>query len=295
MISILIPTYNYNITDLVYNIHKQASKLNIEFEIIALDDLSNSDIVNHNSKINTLKNTSYLLSKTNKGIAVNRQLLCEKAKYNWVILLDADMELKDNFFIKNYLKVIHLNYDVFFGGIIYKKTTPNSKSLLRWKYGIKHESISSKERNKKPYKITSASNILIKKETFNHLDLFNIGNAYGMDIFFGPQLKLNQISILHIENEVYHLGLESSTIYLKKVKRAVEMLLKLHQNKKIQVHENSLLKTFIALKKIGLNYLFYLNFKFFKNIMNNNLLSVRPSIKVLQLYKLSYICYKDLK
>ncbi len=40
MLSILIPTYNYNIVALVSEIHRQISNTEIPFEIICLDDAS---------------------------------------------------------------------------------------------------------------------------------------------------------------------------------------------------------------------------------------------------------------
>ena len=38
MLSILIPCYNFNVTDLVKDILKQAKLINIEFEIICAED-----------------------------------------------------------------------------------------------------------------------------------------------------------------------------------------------------------------------------------------------------------------
>ena len=295
MLSILIPTYNYNIVQLVNAIHKQATKSNVEFEIIALDDVSNADTIKQNFEINILKNTQYILSKTNGGIAVNRQLLCDKAKFDWILLLDADMKLKSTHFISNYIEALKLNFEVIFGGINYESKVPDSESLLRWKYGVNCETIDAKKRNKTPYKITSAANMFIKKDIYKRFGLDSIGNSYGMDIFFGPQLKLNKIPVLHINNEVFHLGLESSKIYLKKTRLAAETLLNLYDTKKIKLHENDLLKTFISLKKLGLNYIFSLFFKLFKDLMTKKLLSKSPSIKILQLYKLSYMCNFDFK
>ena len=40
MLSILIPTYNYNVFPLAQSIHKQCSDIDIDFEIIVLDDAS---------------------------------------------------------------------------------------------------------------------------------------------------------------------------------------------------------------------------------------------------------------
>ena len=63
---------------------------------------------------------------------------------------------------------------------------------------------------------------------------------------------------------------------------------------KIKLHENDLLKTFVICKKIGLNYFCSYYFKLFKNLMVKNLLSTNPLIKLLQFYKLSYMCEFDL-
>ena len=93
MLSVLIPVYNYNITELVGNIHKQLIASAIDFEIICLDDKSNQDIIDNNLDIEKLSSTTYKLSDKNNGIAVNRQILVDAAKYDWIILIDADVEL----------------------------------------------------------------------------------------------------------------------------------------------------------------------------------------------------------
>ncbi len=294
MLSILIPTYNYNIVSLVDELHKQCVKCNIKFEIIALDDKSSKEIISINSSINKLNFTDYELSKSNKGIAITRQALVDKASYNWVLLIDADMKLKDSFYISNYVKAFKQNYDVVFGGIIYENTPPDPNCVLRWKYGVTYEAINAENRNKKPYKITSAANILIKKNTYKNFCLDSIGNSYGMDIYFGPQLKLNRIPVLHIDNQVYHLGLESSKTYLKKIRLAVETLLKLHNQNKIKLHENDLLKTFLFLKKTRFNYILSGLYKVFKQNLYKHLISKNPKTLLLQFFKISYMCYYDL-
>ncbi|MDO5980116.1 glycosyltransferase family 2 protein [Flavivirga spongiicola] len=294
MLSILIPVYNYDITNLIYEIHEQATLAKIEFEIICLDDKSNEDILKANLVVNELDNVLYKTSERNNGIAITRQHLCDSAKYDWILLIDADTELKDKTFIPNYLDVINSGFNVIFGGISYKNNKPDKKSLLRWKYGKQFEEVTAKKRNRRPYKRTSAANILIKKKLYQRFSLDSIGNSYGMDIFFGPQLKLNNIPVLHINNGVYHLGLEKSATYIKKTQRAVETLLNLHYQKKIKLHENGLLKSFLFFKKIKLNFIFSLWYKLFKNLMTLNLLSSNPSTKTLQAYKISYMCFFDL-
>lgn len=295
MLSILIPVYNYEIVTLVNEIHKQATKSKIIFEIICLDDCSNENIIKTNKTIDNLSNTKYVLSKQNHGIAVTRQLLVNKAKYEWIILIDADVKLKNGFFISNYLEALKSEHEVFFGGICYEDTPPHSKNILRWKYGKKYEEVSAKARNKKPYKITSAANILIKKSIYNRFYLDNIGNLYGMDIFFGPQLKSNKTPILHLENSIYHLGLENSNKYLNKIDSAIRTLISLKYDNKITIHENDLLKTFLWSKKIHLNYIFSFIYKHFNLQLKKNLLSSNPNMILLQLYKITFMCFLDSK
>ena len=45
MISILIPTYNYNVFPLVHEMYKQASKSGVDFEILVYDDASTQDLL----------------------------------------------------------------------------------------------------------------------------------------------------------------------------------------------------------------------------------------------------------
>jgi len=295
MLSILIPTYNYDITHLVYELHKQATKAEIDFEIIALDDKSSNNIISINSSINKLKFTNYELSEKNNGIAVTRQLLVNNAKYSWVLLIDADVELRNNDFIYNYLKYINNHYDLFFGGFAYKNIKPHEDFLLRWKYGKQCEAISASKRNKRPYKVTIAANLLVKKSTYKSFNLNYIGKQYAMDYYFGAILKETKSKVLHIDNQVYHLGIEKSSIYLEKKEKAAETLLNLYRKGDIKVHENDLLALYINLKKIGLNYIFGNTFKIFKSILKFNLLGKHPKVKLLQFYKILYICYFDLK
>ena len=294
MISVLIPVYNINILALVNDLHEQLMKSNIEFEIICLDDVSGEKTINSNIKVNELSYTTYQLSRINNGIAATRQLLSEKARYDWILLLDADIELINNSFITNYLDLINLNHDAVFGGFSYKNSSPGKDRILRWKYGISCEAISAKKRNGNPYKIIIAANLLIKKSLYKSFNLHQIGNAYGMDLFFGAVLKQTNTVILHIDNPVYHLGIEKSSKYLRKKELAVQTLLKLIDQKKIQAHDNNLLSLFTFLKRYRFNYLLFYFFRVFGPVLKNNLIGHNPSIKLLQVYRISYMCHFDL-
>ena len=115
-----------------------------------------------------------------------------------------------------------------------------------------------------------------------------------MDYYFGAMLKENKVSVLHIDNQVYHLGIEKSEIYLRKKEKATETLLKLYHSNNIKEHSNDLLNTYIRLKQFKLNYIFATAFSLFKPLLKKNLMSNYPIIFLLQFYKISYMCHFEM-
>ncbi|TDY14231.1 glycosyltransferase family 2 protein [Meridianimaribacter flavus] len=294
MISVLIPIYNYNIVDLVNRLHSQLTKVNVAFEIICIDDASKESYTKKNLQINNLPYTNLIVSEVNNGRVKTRQLLSSKAKFEWLLFLDADVLPKSDDFISKYLEFLNKEYKAIYGGFAYYKTTPEPQFMLRWKYGKKHEEVDAQIRNRTPYKVIISANFLITKTCFNHIHLKIKDEGYGFDNYFGALLKENNISVYHINNEVYHLGIEKSDTYLTKKELAAETLLKLDQENKNIKHDNNLLALFLNLKRFYLHYIFALFFKLFKKIMRQNLLSNNPSITLLQTYRISYMCYKYL-
>lgn len=295
MLSVLIPVYNYDIRPLVNLLHEQLISSQVEFEIICMDDCSTKKVCILNAEIEQLQYTSYQISNINIGRVATRQALAEQASYDWLLFLDADVMPKSHQFISKYIALMPTENDAIYGGFAYKPELPEDDNILRWKYGSSNEQIHASKRNKTPYKIVISANFMIKKVVFLELNSQITQRGYGYDNYFGALLKSLQFKVHHIDNEVYHLGLEPNEIYLHKIEQSIDTLLKLDSNNDIQQTDNTLYNTYKFLKKIRLNYLFYFIYKSFKNQLKNNLHSRKPNIGLLQFYKLSYICYQDLK
>ena len=150
MLSILIPTYNYNVYNLVATLYKQLEKTGMIFEIICLDDASTT-IFLENEKINSLVHCSYKKLETNIGRSRIRNLLAKKAKYDWLLFLDADVLPKNDDFILKYIEHIHTDEKIVNGGLLYVKEKPEKGKLLRWIYGKNREALTFKVRQKIPY------------------------------------------------------------------------------------------------------------------------------------------------
>ena len=150
MLSILFPTYNYNIVALVSEIHQQISPTNTPFEIICLDDASTL-FVAENETINQFSSTHYEILKDNVGRSKIRNLLAQKAKYDWLLYLDADVIPKDADFIKRYLPFLNDEIIIVNGGLEYQTEKPEKDKLLRWNYGKEREALSAEKREKSSY------------------------------------------------------------------------------------------------------------------------------------------------
>ena len=285
MLSILIPTYNYSVVNLVSMIEKQAIPAGFPFEIIVLDDASNQkNILLENESISQIAHCTYLKNTNNLGRTASRNLLANKARYNWLLFLDADILPKYDDFISRFQLEKQKDTSVIFGGVVYVEKRPNTSEMLRWKYGNLREAKSVENRKKQPYFIIS-QNLLIKKPLFLKLNT-STTNCYGLDILFSANLKKNNISVTHIDNPVYHLGLESSAAFIKKSVEAVKTTFKLEEDGLIEEDLRPLQKSYLHLKNWKLSGLFTKLFKVFKPTIEKNLHSKNPSIFLFDLFRL---------
>lgn len=289
MLSILIPTYNYAILALVKNVHQQCLEAQIPFEIICLDDQSDNDYQIENLIISTLPNCIYNVNQTNVGRTRTRQRLAEQAKYDWLLFLDADVIPVTSAFIQHYIDAIQPN-TVIFGGYQYEKESTDATKILRFRYGKEREEKYASERNKNPYTYVFSGNMLVPKSIFLNFNYQANEKNYGMDIYFGYQLYQQHISVLHLDNPILHLGLETNEVYFQKALQGVE------SRKKYLLHEkgvdqmNPLVQAYAKLKKLGLTKLVAVGFKIVAPFLKKNILSTNPKLVYFDIYRLGYLC-----
>jgi glycosyltransferase involved in cell wall biosynthesis len=273
MISILIPTYNYKVLPLVEKLRMQCAEANIPYEIVVLDDASSDkNSVGENLKINTLENCNFQVLEKNIGRSKIRNLLSKKAKYSWMLFLDADTTPLYPDYIKRYLSVFTEENFLVFGGIDYPGNT-SEKFSLRHKYGLERESLSLSERQKNPYRSFITMGFAVRKEIFETIQFNEQLAGYGYeDSVFAFQLKAEHIPILHIDNPVIHLNLESNEAFLNKSQLALQNLLNFYQKGHISANSVKILEKYLLLKKYGGLFIIRGFFKLFKK-------NVAPKLK----------------
>lgn len=288
MLSILIPNYNCNVFKLVNVLNNQANAAKIEFEILVLDDGSQK-FHSENNKINELQFCSYEILKVNIGRSAIRNLLVKKATFDNLLFLDSDTIPISNDFISNYLLQINQEEKIVSGGILYSKLKPQKSQLLRWKYGNSREALSAKVREKNPYLRLLTLNFMIKKSVFEKVNFNeNIPNLRHEDTLFSHDLKNHNIQAEHIENPVYHLGLDEFEIAIKKENESLIALKFLIESKLIPADYIGLSKLFYLLKKMQVLFVFKVFYKLTKPLLLKNLASKNPSLFIFDIYRLGY-------
>lgn len=291
MLSILIPTYNYNVIPLVLELQKQCLKCEIEFEILVFDD--NSKLYRfENLEINSFENCRFEVLEKNIGRSSIRNLLAKKAQFDSLLFLDADTIPIHNNFIKSYVAQINENEKVVYGGIEYQKAKPNNGQILRWKYGQSREALSVEKRKKNPYLSFLTLNFLIHKNVFKKV-VFNesIPNLRHEDTLFSYNLMQEKVKVIHIDNPVYHLGLDDFEMAIKKENESILGLKFLIDNHLLPSDYVRLSKIAIAIKKLRLNFAFVVFYKITKPFFLKNISSNNPSLFIFDLYRLGNLCY----
>jgi glycosyltransferase involved in cell wall biosynthesis len=288
MLSILIPVYNYNVLPLVQKLHAQAMQANIAFEIIVVDDCSTIE-QKDNYRINELEHYRFLENNSNLGRTLTRKKLAEAAKFDHLLFLDADVMPADDAFISNYITAIN-DEPVVIGGVSYKAESLQKNKELRFKYGICREQTTAEQRNKNPYGSVLSGNILVKKNVFLENNYSEKYNYYGMDVMFSYNLYKNNIPVKHINNPVYHLGLEDNSIFFEKSLEAVKNRKQLLGNEKDSGQINSLLRYYKTIKKLRATGVVKLMFRITEPVLKKMILNRNPNLFCLDIYRLGYIC-----
>ena len=289
MLSILIPTYNYSVVPLVQELHEQCVNCRIPFEIIVIDDSQDTEISKKNIEIGTYNNCKFLQNKTNLGRTLTRKKLAEEAKYEMLLFLDADVIPVNENFIFNYLEYLNRK-TVVLGGIAYKAQKIERNKVLRYAYGRNREEKSAKKRNEAPYASILSANLLVPKAIFTQYNYSENHNLYGMDNFFSYKLYINTIKVIHIDNPVYHIGLENDDIFFQKCLESVRNRKEILANAQGIENVNSLLKHYKKIKKYKLTGLVSFFFRIGEPLLKKMILKQEPNLFCLDIYRLGYIC-----
>ena len=293
MLSVLIPVFNFDVRNLVREIHDQALALRIPFEILCFDDTSDQKFVEINNELSALSFVRINNLPKNLGRSAIRNKLAEEASYDQLLFMDCDSKVLSKNYIKNYIEQLHPD-KLIYGGRAYDPNPPgDTKFLLHWIYGSSREVIPVEKRKQQPYKSFQTNNFVIPKKIFLSIRLNEALKGYGHeDTLLGNELESRKIEILHIENPLCHIGIESAEEFLKKTEQGLDNLCYLMQNN-MKTDNIKLVQVFKKLRRWGMLGLYYSRYGKRKQNIKNNLLSEKPDLRLFDHYKLIRLIEKD--
>lgn len=298
MLSILIPVYNFNIVELAREIHLQAIGSRVSFEILIVDDGSGLSFREENRIVGDWKNVQYEELTINIGRARIRNKMAGMAGFPWLLFLDCDSRIARPDYIVSYLALCEKEV-VICGGRTYAERKPVDPAYcLRWHYGRMREQKSASDRSFKPWNSFMTNNFVIARSVFDRISFDEGIHQYGHeDTLFGFELQRKGIPVIHIDNPLIHIGLETNEEFLKKTQEGVSNLTMLMHQKTAYRREMisgiKLLRHYAWLKRFHLLSLFLLFFSVFKKRIRDNLMSRHPRLFLFDMYKLGLLAEKE--
>lgn len=294
MLSICLPVYNEDVCRLVADLHPQCIKCKIEFEILVADDHSDDNYLQQNQKIKQFDFVELIELHENIGRSAIRNLLVEKARYDFLLFLDADTQIISESFIESYL-VSNLEASVVCGGICYPTEKAPKGYRLRQKYGQVRESASAGKRSLNPYRSFMTTNYCMAKAVAMQTPFLQLIREYGHeDTLLGLDLEAKGMKILHINNPVLHLPKDSDIQFIQKTTQAVSnlvLLTPLLSQYKQAFIKIKLLRYHYWISKFKLDFI-VLFFFIYLNKWKEMFFKIAPiQIILLDIYKIGLIFY----
>ena len=294
MLSIIIPTFNDDCPHLVCDLQKQCEEMqamheDFAYEILVGDDHStDSEVAAHNAVIDCLPGCRFLAYEENVGRALHRNRLVEEARYDWVLIIDADAEVTDDDFILKYCaaKEASPEGDIFVGGL----TTPAVAAAgceLRHRYEMEVQERRTLEvRRENPAANFATFNFMARRRVLNAVRFDTRCKAYGYeDALFGIEAAQRGYKILHIDNPLQHNGINDSAAFLRNSETALQTLALLGPP---MTDHARVARMAAKMERLGLGAALRGCFSVLAPLLRRNLLSKRPSLKVFAFYKLGY-------
>lgn len=303
-LSILIPTYNYNARALVEGLRQCAEAEAVEAEIIIGDDASTCETAwleayegepstdtppSHSTPILVLR------SPHNVGRAINRNRMADAAQGEWLLFVDCDAAVPAQpqaphqppvFSLRRYLQAAQ-TATVVCGGLRHPTINPCPEATLRFAYELEADRHrSAAERAQHPYRQLTFFNLLLRRDVFLAIRLDEQCRDYGYeDTLFGAELAKRKTPLLHIDNPLIHIGLESNDVFLQKTETALRTL---HTLQGQMAGHSRLHNIALRVQLYHAAGIIVCLFRLTRHLLRRNLLSHHPSLRLFSLYKLGY-------
>lgn len=294
MLSILIPTYNYNCAELIAGLAGQARRLKTEdetgkfdFEIVVGDDASTDrPAATANKAAVAAAGGRYIGVARNVGRAFMLNTLARQAAGEFLLIIDCDARLCSSDFLQQYWNDRN-KADVVCGALANPAPPPPAGHELRYRYeAAAARKRNSRYRNAHPYSAFSTFNVMLRRDVFLPAGFDERCIEYGYeDALLGLTLQQRGCSVWHTDNALIHDGIDSNASFLQKTEASLRTLFRLRGL--MQQHAGTS-RTFRLLRRFRLHRLAACLFGLGQRTLRRQLCGKHPSLFLFKLYKTGY-------
>lgn len=289
MISFLIPTYNYDCTALVRELCRQADEAGADYEVVVADDASSdAEVARALCEIGDMPHCRLLRAAENVGRAAIRNRLVREARGAWLLFMDSDAGVCAPDFVKRYLAAA-VSENVVCGGILHPNQCPSPDCSLRWRYEKAAEPrFTAAKRSGKPYDAFRTFNFMAPRTVMLAAPFDERFRRYGYeDVLLGRRLQEMGVPIVHIDNPLLNLDIETNEHFLRKTMEANGTLCEFYRD--LRMH-SGIIRCYERLQRCYLTGGVARLFGWLQPLMRRQLLGARPSLFLFNLYKLGDFC-----
>lgn len=293
MLSVLIPTFEYDCSDLVTALHQQCESLTqndqLEYEIIVVDDGSKGAVWQTvKATVESLNHCSFIRLEENIGRSRVRNFLAQRAQGERLLFIDSHMSIISTQYIQRYLTT---DADICQGGYVVEEDDKWDDNL-RYRYERRARQLNRKHNDDTETNHDfHTSNFMVTRQLFLAHPLDESIRRYGYeDVLYGKQLADCGIKVTNIDNPVGFAHFESNSAFVQKTEEAIATLYELRERidgySRLLTHERRLKRWIIAPLLCNI-------FSLTRQKMRDNLCGSNPNLRIFDFYKLLLLLSLD--
>lgn len=279
-LSIIIPTFNELCVTQVEQLLEQLPE---GCEILVGDDGSTDESVKASNRlIASLPHCLLWESPVNLGRSAMRNRLVSMAKGEWVLLLDAAIEITEPDFLAQYLHATETRTeDIFVGGVSYPD---HSKAPYRLRWAYERDYSHRRDKGKDVCVSLKTGNCLIRRKALLDVPFREDIHTYGYeDTLLGQELVQRGYTMCNFPTRVNICKMDSNEDFLRKTHEANAVL---RQFAATLESSSALLQTAKKAERMHLTPFLRLFHRLFHRLLERQLCSAHPSVTLFQLWKL---------
>ncbi len=285
-LSVLVPVFNWDSSDLLESLHTQGLALNTGFELVVADDCSSDLELKEKvaEKAASLEKCRYFAMEKNMGRAAIRNFLAEQSVYSKLLFVDCDAQTDSETFLASYLEASSCA-QVVCGGLKHPSVLPASGCELRYRYEKKADRRRGAEyRSLRPYDNFTTFSFLADREVFMKIRFDENITGYGYeDVKFGMSLRQHGIGVLHTDNALVHLGIDDNVSFIEKTNASLSNI---YENRDSVAGGSRLLNVYFRLERLHLVPVALFFGRAMSSFMERNLRGSHPCLAFFSFYKL---------